>query len=31
LTEDIPEFKRESRIEGWEYFIKERLREYLEK
>lgn len=29
LPEDIPEFKRESCVEGWKYFIKERLKEYL--
>jgi uncharacterized protein YndB with AHSA1/START domain len=27
---DIPEFKRESCIAGWEYFIHGRLRDYLE-
>lgn len=27
----IPEFKRESCIGGWEYFIKERLKQYIEK
>ncbi|MBD3205477.1 SRPBCC domain-containing protein [Candidatus Bathyarchaeota archaeon] len=26
---DIPEFKRESCLSGWSYFIKERLKEYL--
>ena len=31
FPDDIPEFKRESCIGGWEYFIKERLKEYLEK
>ena len=31
FPEDIPEFKRESCIEGWTYFIKERLKKYLEK
>ncbi|MGV6832155.1 MAG: SRPBCC family protein [bacterium] len=25
----IPEFKRESSVEGWNYFIKKRLQEYL--
>lgn len=29
FQEDIPEFKRESCIGGWNYFIKERLKEYL--
>lgn len=29
FPEDIPEFKRESCIAGWEYFIKERLPAYL--
>jgi len=28
---DIPEFKRESCVEGWTYFIKKRLKEYLDK
>jgi len=35
ITEDfddnIPEFKRESCIAGWEYFIKQNLKEFLEK
>ncbi|KAA3631479.1 MAG: SRPBCC domain-containing protein, partial [Calditrichaeota bacterium] len=35
ITEDfddsIPEFKRESCVGGWEYFIKQSLKEYLEK
>lgn len=26
---NIPEFKRESSVEGWNYFIKSRLQEYL--
>jgi len=34
ITEDfddsIPEFKRESCVGGWEYFIKQQLRSYLE-
>ena len=30
FPEDIPEFTRESCIAGWEYFIKGRLKEYLE-
>lgn len=30
FPDDIPEFKRESCIAGWNYFIKERLKEYLE-
>ena len=29
FQEDIPEFKRESCIGGWNYFLKERLKEYL--
>ena len=28
---DIPEFSRESCFEGWNYFIRERLKEFLEK
>lgn len=28
---DIPEFKRESCIAGWNYFIKQNLKKYLEK
>jgi uncharacterized protein YndB with AHSA1/START domain len=28
---DIPEFKRESGVEGWNYFIKDSLKKYLEK
>ena len=31
FPDDIPEFKRESGIEGWTYFIKKRLKEFLEK
>jgi len=31
FPEDIPEFKRESSIEGWTYFIKKSLKEFLEK
>ncbi|MEW5923638.1 MAG: SRPBCC domain-containing protein [Candidatus Zixiibacteriota bacterium] len=31
FPENIPEFTRESCIGGWEWFIKERLKEYLEK
>jgi len=31
FPEDIPEFKRESCIEGWKYFINNRLKEFLEK
>ncbi len=27
--QDIPEFKRESGVEGWKYFINERLKEHL--
>jgi len=30
FQEDIPEFKRESCIGGWTYFIKKRLKDYLE-
>ncbi len=30
FPEDIPEFKRESCIEGWTYFIKKSLKEFLE-
>ena len=26
---DIPEFQRESGIQGWKFFIKKRLKEYL--
>ena len=29
FQEDIPEFKRESCIGGWNYFIKRQLKEYL--
>ena len=29
FQDDIPEFKRESCIGGWNYFIKQRLKEYL--
>jgi uncharacterized protein YndB with AHSA1/START domain len=29
FPEDIPEFKRESGVAGWQYFIKDRLKEYL--
>jgi uncharacterized protein YndB with AHSA1/START domain len=31
FTEDIPEFARESCLQGWEFFIKQRLKDYLEK
>lgn len=31
FPEDIPEFTTESCMAGWEYFIKKRLKEYLEK
>jgi uncharacterized protein YndB with AHSA1/START domain len=31
FPDDIPEFKRESCIAGWEYFINIRLKEFLEK
>jgi len=27
--DDIPEFKRESGVEGWKYFINQRLSDYL--
>ena len=30
FSDDIPEFRRESCVGGWEYFIKGRLKEYLE-
>lgn len=29
FPQDIPEFKRESGVQGWNYFIKERLKAYL--
>lgn len=28
---EIPEFKRESGVKGWNYFLKDRLKSYLEK
>ena len=31
FPEDIPEFKRESCIAGWNYFINQNLREFLER
>ena len=31
FPDDIPEFKRESGLAGWTYFIKQRLKEFLEK
>lgn len=31
FPDDIPEFTRESGIEGWSYFIKKSLKEYIEK
>jgi uncharacterized protein YndB with AHSA1/START domain len=31
FPDDVPEFKRESCVGGWEYFIQGRLKEYLEK
>ena len=31
FPDDIPEFKRESCIAGWEYFFNGRLKEFLEK
>ncbi len=30
FPQDIPEFKRESCLEGWNYFIKQRLKEFLD-
>ena len=30
FPQDIPEFKRESGIAGWQYFINEKLKAYLE-
>jgi uncharacterized protein YndB with AHSA1/START domain len=29
FPEDVPEFRRESCTQGWKWFIRERLREYL--
>ena len=31
FPDDIPEFTRENTVEGWNYFIKKSLKEYLEK
>lgn len=31
FPDDIPEFKRESCIAGWKYFLKNRLKDYLSK
>jgi uncharacterized protein YndB with AHSA1/START domain len=31
FPEDIPEFSRESGVEGWTFFIRKRLKEFLEK
>jgi len=31
FPDDIPEFKRESGLEGWKFFIKKNLRDFLEK
>lgn len=31
FPDDIPEFKRESGVEGWTFFIKKSLKEFLEK
>jgi len=31
FPDDIPEFKRESGVEGWTFFINNRLKEFLEK
>jgi uncharacterized protein YndB with AHSA1/START domain len=30
FPDDIPEFRRESGLAGWEYFIQKSLREFLE-
>ena len=29
FPEDVPEFKRESGVAGWQYFIKDRLKKFL--
>jgi len=31
FPDDVPEFKRESCVAGWTFFINERLKDYLEK
>jgi len=31
FPDDIPEFKRESGVEGWNYLIKKSLKAFLEK
>ena len=31
FPDDIPEFKRESGVEGWTFFINKSLKEFLEK
>jgi len=31
FPDDIPEFKRESGLEGWKFFIRKSLKEFLEK
>jgi uncharacterized protein YndB with AHSA1/START domain len=31
FPEDIPEFKRESGLEGWTFFIRKSLKEFIEK
>lgn len=31
FSEDIPEFSRESCLQGWEFFIKNNLKDYFEK
>jgi uncharacterized protein YndB with AHSA1/START domain len=31
FPQDIPEFLRESGLAGWSYFLKERLKEFLER
>ena len=31
FTQDIPEFKRESGVAGWTYFIQNSLKEYIDR
>lgn len=31
FPDDVPEFKRESCVEGWNFFIRKNLKEYLER
>lgn len=31
FPEDVPEFKRQSCIDGWNFFIKDRLKNYMQK